>query len=633
MRDPLSVERALQTYFSSLGARGEERAVDYKPGWDPHRGSPDTIHHGQAYSDSQGENHKEAGTPFPLSRAEQDTTQDSVRALMLIRAYRVRGHLAADLDPLNLQAMPDQPELDPASYGFGPGDRDRPVFIDGVLGLQTASIHEILEVLKRTYCGTLGVQFMHISNPEEKSWIQNYLEGAEKGIRFTPEDKKAILKKLVEAESFEGFLNKRYPGAKRFGLDGAEAMVPALEEIIRHGTELGVKEIVIGMPHRGRLNVLSNVMGKPHRAIFHEFQGGEAVNDGDYGSGDVKYHLGASFDRVFKGENVHLSLTPNPSHLEAVDPVVLGKVRAQQTFAEDSGFDTPRAKVMPLLMHGDAAFAGQGVVAECFGLSGLKGHRTGGTIHFIVNNQIGFTTAPKDSRSSPYPSDVALMVEAPILHVNGDDPEAVVFAAKFATAYRQRFAKDVVLDMFCYRRFGHNEGDDPTFTQPFMYKRIKAHEPVCSLYAKRLVREGVLSQEEADSLKGEFESFLEAEFEQSSSYKPDDAKWLEGRWQGLGLPESDERQGDTAVKLRRLKDLGQAVTSLPEDFEAHRTVKRIYARRLEMIDKGEGLDWATAEALAFASLLDEGFPVRLSGQDSKRGTFFSASQSYHRPNL
>ncbi len=414
-------------------------------------------------------------------------TRDSIHALMLIRAYRMRGHFHAKLDPLGLEPQSNEEELDPKSYGFTEADLDRKIFLDMVLGLEFASMREIVAILRRTYCQTLGVEFMHISNPAQKAWIQERIEGRDKEITFTRQGKRAILNKLVEAEGFEKFLDVKFTGTKRFGLDGGESLIPALEQIIKRGGNLGVEEIVVGMSHRGRLNVLTQVMGKPHRVLFHEFKGGSATPDDVEGSGDVKYHLGASSDREFDGNKVHLSLTPNPSHLEIVDPVMLGKVRAKQ----DQHNVTPedRRVVMPLLIHGDAAFAGQGVVAECFGLSGLKGYRTGGSLHFIVNNQIGFTTYPRYSRSSPYPSDVAKMIEALILHVNGDDPEAVVFAAKVATEYRIQFQRPVVIDMFCYRRFGHNEGDEPSFTQPLMYKKIRAHPSTLEIYSQKLIAE------------------------------------------------------------------------------------------------------------------------------------------------
>ena len=549
--------------------------------------------------------------------------QDSIKALMMIRAYRIRGHLAANLDPLGIET-PDATELqelEPSTYGFGPEDMDRQIFIDHVLGLEYATPRQMIDILKRTYCSTFGVEFMHITNPEEKGWLQQRIEGEDKEITFTKEGKVAILRKLLEAEGFERFLHKRYPGTKRFGLDGGEAAVPALEQIIKRGGALGVDEIVVGMPHRGRLNVLSAVMGKPYHIIFHEFQGGNSQGADEFGSGDVKYHLGASSDRTFDGHKVHLSLTANPSHLEAVNPVVLGKCRAKQSFDLQEDKQAERVRVMPLLLHGDAAFAGQGVVSECFALSGLAGYRTGGTVHFIVNNQIGFTTSPKYSRSSPYPTDVALQVQAPIFHVNGDDPEAVVHAAKVATEYRQKFGKDVVIDMFCYRRFGHNEGDEPMFTQPLMYKKIKKHKSTREIYSERLIAEGNLTKAEIDTMIAELDQFFDDEFEKGKVYKTEEADWLDGAWSGLGLPKDDERRGKTDVEAERLKMIGQKLTKLPNSVDAHKTVKRVYDARAKAITTGEGIDWATAEMLAFGTLLNEGFPVRLSGQDSCRGTF------------
>jgi 2-oxoglutarate dehydrogenase E1 component len=561
----------------------------------------------------------------PVAGATQDqiksAAHDAVRAFMLIRTYRIRGHLYANLDPLGILAPIKHPELEPEFYGFGPQDMDRPIFIDGTLGLEFATVREILDILRRTYCGNVGVQYMHISEPAERAWIQERIEGRDKEIAFTKEGKIAILKKLIEAEGFERFLHKRFPGTKRFGLDGGEAMVPALEQVIKRGGAMGVEEIILGMAHRGRLNVLAAVMGKPYRAIFHEFQGGSSVPSDIEGSGDVKYHMGASSDREFDGKTVHLSLTANPSHLEIVNPVVIGKARAKQAFLLRQDPNAGRDRVMPLLIHGDAAFAGQGVVAECFALMGLKGYRTGGTLHFVVNNQIGFTTSPRNSRSSPYPSDVALMVQAPILHVNGDDPEAVVFATRLATEFRQVFAKDAVVDMFCYRRFGHNEGDDPTFTQPLMYSKIKDHPSTRELYSQRLVAEGVATQAEIDAWIAEFDGWLDEQFELGKSYSASKADWLDGAWSGLGLPEGDERRGETAVPADRLKALGLQLTTVPANVNVHRTLRRVIDARRESIEKGSDIDWATAEHLAFGSLVDEGFPVRLSGQDSVRGTF------------
>ena len=546
-------------------------------------------------------------------------TQDSLRALMLIRAYRVMGHLAADLDPLGIADRKVHKELKPETYGFTEADLDRPIFIDKVLGLEIATIRQILRLLRRTYCRHIGVEFMHITSPQQKAWIQERIEGPDKEINFTAEGKKAILNKLIEAETFEKFADVKYTGTKRFGLDGGESLVPALEQIIKRGGQLGLKEIIIGMAHRGRLNVLANVMGKPHRAVFNEFKGGSFKPDDVEGSGDVKYHLGASSDREFDGNRVHLSLTANPSHLEIVDPVVLGKVRAKQD--QHGCAPGQRTPVLPLLIHGDAAFAGQGVVAECFGLSGLKGHRTGGSVHFIINNQIGFTTAPRNSRSSPYCSDVAKMVEAPIFHVNGDDPEAVVHVAKIAIEFRQRFQKPVVVDMFCYRRFGHNESDEPAFTQPIMYRKIRSHPSTVQIYSKQLVESGVLTQQDVDGMQASFRGHLDQELAASEGYKPNKADWLDGRWSAIGFADDEARRGDTGVPIDVLKEVGRRITAVPQDFTAHKTIQRLLERRREMVESGTGIDWGMAEHLALGTLLKEGFPVRLSGQDTERGTF------------
>jgi 2-oxoglutarate dehydrogenase E1 component len=551
----------------------------------------------------------------------QQATRDSVRALMLIRAYRMRGHLHANLDPLGLEPPRDPGELDARSYGFAEADFDRRIFLDHVLGLEFSSLRQIVAILQRTYCQTLAVEFMHISDPQQKGWIQERIEGPDKEITFTREGKRAILNKLVEAEGFEKFCDVKFTGTKRFGLDGGEAMIPALEQIIKRGGALGVKDIALGMAHRGRLSVLAQVLAKPHRAIFHEFKGGSSSPDEVDGSGDVKYHLGASSDREFDGNKVHLSLTANPSHLEIVNPVVLGKTRAKQDQLGATRED--RTCAMPLLISGDAAFAGQGVIAECFGLSGLRGHRTGGSVHFIVNNQIGFTTYPRYSRSSPYPSDVAKMIEAPIFHANGDDPEAVVFAAKIATEFRQKFQKPVVIDMFCYRRHGHNEGDEPMFTQPLMYKKIASHPTTLEIYGKKLVGEGVVTDGEIDKMKSDWRARLDVELEASQSYRANKADWLDGRWAGFKVADTsdDPRRGNTGIDLAVLKDIGRKITAAPENFHVHRTIARFLDARRKAIEAGDGIDWATAEALAFCSLLLDGHRVRLSGQDSERGTF------------
>ncbi|WP_260480045.1 2-oxoglutarate dehydrogenase E1 component [Bartonella quintana] len=556
-------------------------------------------------------------------------TRDSVHALMMIHAFRARGHLHARLDPLQLaEKLEDYKELSPEAYGFTSADYERPIFIDNVLGLEYATIPQMLEILNRTYCSTIGVEYMHISDPAQKTWLQERIEGPDNRISFTPKEKKAILNKLIEAEGFEQFLDIKYKGTKRFGIDGGEALIPALEQIIKYGSTLGVQEVVLGMAHRGRLNVLSQVLAKPHQAIFHEFKGGSYKPDDVEGSGDVKYHLGTSADLEFDGKKLHLSLLANPSHLEIVNPVVIGKTRAKQdqlvgTVRTEVISLSERAKVLPLLIHGDAAFAGQGVIQETFGLSGLKGYRVAGSIHVIVNNQIGFTTDPRFSRSSPYPSDVAKMIDAPIFHVNGDDPEAVVFIAKIATEFRQIFHKPVVIDMFCYRRYGHNEGDEPSFTQPLMYKAIRNHKTTLQLYGDQLVKEGVISLEEIEQQKKLWRDKLEAEFEASTSYKPSKADWLDGSWTGLKASSNTEEQyfGTTGVALKTLKEIGQKLVEIPPNFHVHKTIQRFLSNRAKVFETGEGVDWATAEALAFGSLCLEGASVRLSGEDVERGTF------------
>src|SRR3984893_2734458 len=629
--DPTSVDAQWQAFFQSLkDERADVMTNARGPSWQrPYQLARSELTSAldgdwreteRALADKVKARAQAAGVDVSAAEVQQ-ATRDSIHALMLIRAYRARGHFYANLDPLGLEPHHNEEDLDPRSYGFSETDYDRRIFLDRVLGLEFGTLREILAILRRTYCQTLGVEFMHISDPAQKGWIQERIEGPDKEITFTPEGKRAILNKLIEAEGFEKFCDLKFTGTKRFGLDGGESMIPALEQIIKRGGALGVKDIVIGMAHRGRLNVLAQVMGKPHRTIFHEFKGGSATPDAVEGSGDVKYHLGASSDREFDNNRVHLSLTANPSHLEIVNPVVLGKTRAKQDQHGATGSD--RTSVMPLLISGDAAFAGQGVIAECFGLSGLRGHRTGGSLHFIVNNQIGFTTYPRFSRSSPYPSDVAKMIEAPIFHANGDDPESVVFAAKVATEFRQNFQKPVVIDMFCSRRHGHNEGDEPAFTQPLMYKKIAAHPSTLEIYSKRLVAEGVVTEGEVDKAKADWRARLDAEFEAGTGYKPNKADWLDGKWAGFKIAdqEEDPRRGVTGVDVAVLRDIGRKITKVPDGFRVHRTVQRFLENRAKSIENGVGIDWATGEALAFCTLLQEGHHVRLSGQDSERGTF------------
>ena len=545
-------------------------------------------------------------------------TTDSIRAIMLIRAFRINGHLLAKLDPLNLQEGDVHPELNPKTYGFKDDDWDRPIFIDNVLGMESATLRQIMEIVKETYCGSIGIEFMHVQDPAQKAWIQERIESIRNTTEFTKRGKKAIYERLVGAETFEQFLHKKYAGTKRFGLDGSESVVPAIEQILKRGSQLGMKEVVIAMAHRGRLNLLYNILNKPFRAIISEFLGNQANPEEAGGSGDVKYHMGASADREFDGNNVHLSLQPNPSHLEVVAPVVIGRVRAKQNQHNDTN---DRLSVLGIVLHGDAAFAGQGVVAETFDFSGLRGYRTGGTIHIVVNNQIGFTTSPNYSRSSPYCTDVAKMVMAPIMHINGDDPEAVIHASRIATEFRQKFACDVVLDIISYRRYGHNEGDEPAFTQPIMYKKIGSHDSISTIYGKKLVNEGILTDQEAKDEVDNHNKFLEKEFQAGANYKPNKADWLEGQWANLRAAHGDDRRGETSVSTDDLKLIGNAITTIPENIQVNKKLARIVEARKKAIDTGEGIDWSTAEHLAFGSLLLEGHPVRLSGQDSCRGTF------------
>lgn len=541
----------------------------------------------------------------------------SLKALMLIRAYRAIGHTIATLDPLGLIQREVSPTLDPAFYGFEDSEWDVPIFINNVLGLEHATLRIILEKCRTIYCGNIAVEAHHITDPEEKAWIQQRIEAVDNRTAFTELGKRTILERLTHADIFEAFLDKKFRGTKRFGLDGLEAVVPVIEQITKQCAVMGVEEIVLGMAHRGRLNVLANIMQKPYRTIFAEFSGTISAHDDIEVSGDVKYHQGTSADREFEDKIIHLSLTPNPSHLEAVNTVVLGKVRAKQTQRND----TERSKVCGLLLHGDAAFIGQGIVAETFLLSQLRGYRTGGTIHIAINNQIGFTTNTSEIRSSPYCTDLAKSVGAPVFHVNGDDPEACVHAARVVAEYRQKFKKDIVLDIWGYRRHGHNEGDEPKFTQPLMYQAIENHPRVRQVYAEKLQQEGVISGTTARNMVRDFEERLEAELEASQVLKPNKADWLEGQWQGLGTATGGKRRGETSVDEDLLREVGGRICSVPKNFNVHTRIAKQLESRKKAIDTGQGIDWGCAEALAFGTLLCESTSIRLSGEDSRRGTF------------
>ena len=540
---------------------------------------------------------------------------NSIRAVALIRAYRQRGHLLAKLDPLGMMKTEYLDELHPEYYGFKKENYNEKIYLDGVINKEHSTVKEILSILNKTYCGPIGYEYMHISNPTERKWLRDRIEQDGSSLQFTKNGKEAILNKLIQAEGFEKFLHTKYVGTKRFGLDGGESLIPALEQIIKIAGQSGAKEVKIGMSHRGRLNVLANVLQKSYKRIFNEFAG-DIQTLGEEGAGDVKYHLGASSDREFDGNSIHVGLTDNPSHLEAVNPVVLGQTRGKQFFHEDK----ERNKVLPILIHGDAAFAGQGVVAECFAMSGLPGHNTGGTIHFIVNNQIGFTTSPRFARSSPYPSDVAKMVDAPILHVNGDDPEAVVYATRIATEFRLKFNRDVVVDIICYRRFGHNEGDEPSFTQPLMYKKIRSHPTPVEVYGSKLVNENTLSESELKKFKTDFKNLLDDQYKNAKDYKPK-IEWYEGSWSRYKPEKGKDKRGISGFDQRKLLEISEKINSIPEELNLHKTIIKILNARRASVSDGKGIDWSTAEALAFGSLLEEGYPVRLVGQDSGRGTF------------
>jgi len=622
LKNPASVDPSWTKFFNELGddpAGIMQELVG--AAWSPSESAiigaadPDAA---PAKKDGKGAK----GAPAPGAadqKAVLKQAEDSIKALGLIRAYRTRGHQLANLDPLHLSKNKSHPELDYTYHGFTEADLDREIVLGGNFGLEKATLRQIIDILKDTYCGTIGVEYMHVQDIDQRMWLQKRFESDHLAPRFTPAGKKAILERMTEAEGFEKFLGIKYTGTKRFGVDGGEALIPAIEQILKRGSQLGLKQVVIGMAHRGRLNVLVNIMHKPFSALFSEFQGNSPNPDSVEGSGDVKYHLGTSSDREFDGNTVHLSLTANPSHLEVVDPVVLGKVRAKQ----DQMNDEARKQSVALLFHGDAAMAGQGIIAECFGFSQVKGYTTGGTIHFVINNQIGFTTTPQYSRSGLYCTDVAKMVEAPIFHCNADDPEAVVHCARMATEFRQEFGIDVVIDMVCYRRFGHNEGDEPKFTQPLMYKAIENHPTARTLYAQRLVQEGLFTQEEADRMMSSFMHMMEADFAAAAGYKPNKADWLEGAWKGLAsMGEEEEFQySATGVPLDVLKEVGHAISTAPESIAANPKISRQLKAKREAIDSGMDIDWATAEALAFGTLLIENTPVRLSGQDCGRGTF------------
>ena len=608
------LEKGWKDYFSGIEDEMHEVINEINgPSWKPFSKKIDVDEIQKKIDLEEKKNNDESGK-FNF-QVVANSNKDSISAVALIRAYRLRGHLLAKLDPLEMMKSEYLDELHPEYYGFKKGDYDKKIILNGVINRESSTIREILRFLRSTYCGTIGYEYMHISNPTERVWFRDRVEKDDNVLKFTNNGKKAILNKLIQAEGFEKFLHTKYVGTKRFGLDGGESLIPALEQIIKIGGQSKIKEVKIGMSHRGRLNVLANVLQKSYKRIFNEFTG-ELESKSEDGAGDVKYHLGASSDREFDGNLVHVSLTDNPSHLEAVNPVVLGQTRAKQFFHKD----IQRNKVIPILIHGDAAFAGQGIVAECFAMSGLPGHNTGGTIHLIINNQIGFTTSPRFARSSPYPSDIGKMVDAPIIHVNGDDPESVVYATRIATEFRLKFNRDVVIDLICYRRFGHNEGDEPSFTQPLMYKKIRSHPSPVKIYGEKLVNEGLLSSDELSQQIKVFKDLLNEQLRNAKDYKPK-IEWFEGTWSRYKPERGKDKRGISGSDINILKNISEKINLIPENKNVHKTILKIFEGRKKAIDQGYGIDWATAEALAFGSLLEEGYPVRLVGQDTGRGTF------------
>jgi 2-oxoglutarate dehydrogenase E1 component len=600
-RDPRSLDLTWQAYFAGF---------DYAAG---RNGSPP----GAAAATAEGERAtRDAGAPGTPDARPALSGNASIGIFDLVHSYRELGHFVADLDPLGHNRT-SHPLLELREFNLTPADLDREVGQGSFLGKTDGTLRDLIEQLRETYCRTIGVQFMEISDKAQRDWLAQRMEPIRNRPAFSPEESRAILFQLVAAEEFERFLHTRFVGAKRFSLEGAECLIPLINIMADDGAALGVDEFCLGMPHRGRLNVLAHVLNKPYEVIFSEFKG-TILHQESEGDGDVKYHLGYANDRPTPhGRNLHLGLSPNPSHLELIDPVVHGIVRAKQYARGDKDM----TKVVPLLMHGDAAFTGQGIVFETLNLSELPGWRAGGTIHVIVNNQIGFTTDPREGRFTPYPTDVARMIQAPIFHVNGDDPEAVVWAAKLAVAFRQQFKVDVLIDLVCYRRHGHNEVDEPGFTQPVMYRQVAAHRSVRELYAERLTAEGKLTEQQHAEMTKVVRARMESAFKLAEELRPRPrTATLNNLWKGLTRVPADW-SAKTAVARDVLNRIAESVNAAPADFTAHPKLKRLYASRAEAVRSGKGVDWGNAEMLSLGSLLLEGTPVRFTGQDVRRGTF------------
>lgn len=605
LRDPTSVSADWRRYFRRLGGNGNGHGAAAVPQFGP-TFRPRSIFNPPNRGDSPSSSVRELEMALLQDRLDQ-----------LIRAYRVRGHLVANIDPLGMP-RPHLPELDPEYYGFTPEDMDRPFSTATIRGPDVLTLHDVIERMRNTYCRAIGVQYMHMDDLGVRQWLQDRMEGTENRITIPKQEQLRILTRLTDAVIFEEFIQKRFTGAKSFSLEGAESLIPLLDLTIEKAGDQGTREIVLGMAHRGRLNVLANIMGKSPQAIFREFA--DIDPKLHLGRGDVKYHLGYSSDWITAARHkVHLSLCFNPSHLEFVNPVAIGRVRAKQ----DRSGDIRREHTMALLIHGDAAAAGEGVVQETFNLSQLPGYRTGGTMHVIVNNQIGFITSPHEGRSSTYATDVARMLQIPIFHVNGEDPEAVAFVVRLAMDFRKEFERDVVIDMYCYRRRGHNESDEPSFTQPVLYRAIEQRPSVRDSYLERLLALGEITREEADRIAKDETRRLDEELSvaKSEEYVPKVERRTDV-WKGyIGGRDADTPEAPTGVDRQKLSELLEAQTKLPADFHPHPKAKRLLEARHEMALGEKPLDWSAGEALAMASLAAEGYRVRLSGQDSTRGTF------------
>ena len=622
-QDPSSVDASWAEFFNENANQVREVLSDYQgPSWAKRGLKVVGSEEFDISSNIKKEVPKKDGKNIPSAEIIPGQKDLKLHVANLISAYKRFAHLAASLDPLELMLSQKPSEIDPQNHGISAADLNCEVDLQGQLSLGKATVSQIIAQLDFIYRGKIGCEFEYISNSEQKAWLARETEKTQLAP-IAKDEKVKILKEIIRTEKFEQFLHKRFPGAKRFSVEGGDSSINCMEKIIDVAAKNGVKKVVIGMAHRGRLNTLTGIMGKPYHQMIAEFKGTPGMPEGITKSGDVKYHMGYASTREIAGNKIDLSLAFNPSHLEAVNPVVTGRVRAKQ----DLYGDAERTKAMAILVHGDAAFIGQGVVAENLVMNGVKGYTTGGVLHLIINNQIGFTANPTDSRSTTYSSDLAKAIEAPIFHVNGDDAEAVVRVSDIATRYRQTFKKDIVIDLICYRKYGHNEGDEPLYTQPVMYGKIKDHPSLEKIYSQKLIAEKVISESEHEKMLADFEGLLSAEFDKATDYKPKEADWMKLDWSHI--KDGDNVIPKTSVDQKTLQSLIEKTTVVPADFNANpKIVKQLEARKQAVLD-GKNIDWGCGEALAFASLLNEKTPIRITGQDSGRGTFSHRHSMLH----